>query len=191
MRSVVPHRGKCIRPPACLFGVVLSLVLGSPLRAQDGRPAYELKAAVVSKFPEFTEWPDSVFASRRTIDICVVRPNPFGQTLADLVTGETLRGRALLVRDVADTRSLESCHVLFVAGRSSLDSKDILAHTKTLPILTIGESADFLDQGGIVSLRIVEGRVRFDVNLEAANRAGVRLSSQLLRLAQRIRGGQQ
>ncbi len=85
-------------------------------------------------------------------------------------------------------RALDSCHLLYVPLRSSIDSKDLLTQVRTLPILTIGESADFLEDGGIVSLRVVEGRVRFDVNIEAANRVGVRLSSQLLRLAQRIRG---
>lgn len=189
MSGPEPHRGRCLRPPACLLGVVMSLALGIFPAAQGGRPEYELKAAVVSKFPEFTEWPDAALTSRRTIDLCIVRPNPFGQTLADLLSGETLRGHAFVVRDLSDTNNLESCHVLFVSMRSAIDRRDLLERAKALPILTIGESSDFLEDGGIVNLRVVDGRVRFDVNLEAANRAGVRLSSQLLRLAQKIRGG--
>jgi hypothetical protein len=162
---------------------------GAAVTAQITRPEYELKAAVVSKFPEFTEWPEDLLNNRRTIDLCVVQPNPFGQVLNDLVAGEILRGHALVARDVSDPRNMASCQLLFVPSRSSTDLEEVLASVKNLPVLTIGESTDFLDRGGIVSVRVVEGRVRFEVNLDAANRAGVRLSSQLLRLAQRVRGG--
>jgi hypothetical protein len=63
-----------------------------------------------------------------------------------------------------------------------------LVSAQQTPVLTIGESTTFLDEGGLINLRLVDGRVRFDVNVDAANRVGVRFSSQLLRLALSVRG---
>src|SRR5262245_57508730 len=113
------------------------VIFGAAVAAQITRPEYELKAAVVSKFPEFTEWPEDLLDNRRTIDLCVVRPNPFGQALSDLVAGEIVRGHALVVRDVSEPQIMTSCQVLFVPLRSSTHPEEVLASVKNLPVLTI------------------------------------------------------
>ncbi|MGH9372166.1 MAG: YfiR family protein [Vicinamibacterales bacterium] len=171
-----------------------SLLLGACIwiahpAAQDPGPEYRLKAAFVSKFPEFTEWPESALSNRKTLDLCVARPNPFGSSLSDLVVGETVRGRPLVARDVADARAIDTCQLLFVPRLPARARKALLARAATRPILTVGDYPGFLDEGGIVNLRLVDGQVRFEINVAAANRAGVRLSSQLLRLALNVRGG--
>jgi hypothetical protein len=158
--------------------------------AQDAQPEYQLKAAFVSKFPEFTEWPEGALTSRQTIELCIVRPSPFGKALAELVAGETLRGRSLVTREIGSVQAIDTCQLLFVPSQSAIDRKQILARAEKLPVLTVGDYPSFLDEGGIVNLRIVDGRVRFDINVAAADRAGVRLSSQLLRLALTVRRGQ-
>lgn len=157
--------------------------------AQSIDPEYHLKAAVVSKFPEFVEWPPSVLDRRRTIDLCVARPNPFGRALAELIVGESLRGRAMVMREVANGADLDRCHLLFVPRGSDIDTRVLLSRAHELHLLTVGESPRFLDEGGVINLHLVEGRIRFEVDMTAATRAGVRLSSQLLRLATHVRGG--
>jgi hypothetical protein len=168
--------------------VILAAWCGASVGAQSVSPEYQLKAAFVSKFPEFTEWPAQAVESRRTIDLCVARPNPFGRALSDFTAGEAIRGRPLQVREITGPGEIASCHVLFVPADSALDRRALLAAARKLPVLTVGEAAAFLDEGGILRLDLVDGRVRFDVNVAAANRVGVRFSSQLLRLAMHVRG---
>ena len=187
-----PRRGAACRPSPLPCGLLLSFVVlawGVSAAAQDVHPAYRLKAAFVSKLPEFVEWPESAVADRRAIELCVARPNPFGTALADLVTGETLGSRPLVAREVEGAGAIDTCHVLFVSTPERRARSELLARAAMLPMLTVGEHPDFLDEGGVVNLRLVDGRVRFEINLAAADRSGVRLSSQLLRLALRVRGG--
>jgi hypothetical protein len=170
--------------------LVAALIAGqATLLAQRIDPEYYLKAAVVSKFPEFVEWPATVLDNRSTIELCVARPNPFGQSLSELVSGESLRGRAMVAREVGGGSELNTCHLLFVPRGSDIDTRVLLARADQLHLLTVGESPRFLDEGGVINLLLVEGRIRFEVDMTAANRTGVRLSSQLLRLATRVRGG--
>jgi hypothetical protein len=160
-----------------------------PLRAQTGATAeeYQLKAAFVYRFPQFVEWPPDVFDGQDSLHICVSAPNPFGMTLEELVAGETMNGRRLVVRDVGRSGDVGGCHVLFVPAAGS--SERLLQAAKG-PVLTIGESPTFLDEGGIINLRVIDRRVRFEVNAAAAERSGLKLSSQLLRLAMVVRGAQ-
>jgi hypothetical protein len=150
---------------------------------------HQLKAAFVSKFPQFTEWPEETLNGLQRIELCVARPNPFGTSLRELIAGERLGTRPLVVREIDSPQELDACQLLFVANQSPRERRGLLDRARTLPILTVGDAATFIDEGGIVALRMVNGRVRFDVNVEAANQAGLRLSSQLLQLALSIRGG--
>ena len=173
--------------PALLIGAGLSTAAG----AQPSGPEYALKAAFVSKFPHFAEWPESALRDRRTLDVCVARPNPFGEALSELIAGERRGERALKLRYVDGDDRLEGCHVLWVPARPTVDRAVLLGRAAALPILTVGDYAAFLDEGGIVKLQMVDGRVRFEVNVTPAGRVGLRLSSQLLQLALNVRGGSQ
>ena len=159
--------------------------------AQHSGPEYARKAAVVSKFPHFAEWPQSALRDRRTLDVCVVKPNPFGKALSELIAGERLGDRALNLRYIDGRDRLEGCHVLYVPARPTVDRQALLGRAAGLPILTVGDYASFLDEGGIVRLRMIDGRVRFEVNVAPAGRVGLRLSSQLLQLALNVRGAPQ
>jgi hypothetical protein len=152
-------------------------------------PEYRLKAAFVAKFPEFTEWPNDALAGRKTIDLCVARPNPFGAALAELVAGETAHGRPFAVREVTGAEAIDTCHVLFVSAAPPATRKALLSRATSRPALTIGDYAGFLDEGGIVHLQMAGGRVQFTINATAARRVGLHLSSQLLRLAVAVHEG--
>lgn len=173
-----------------LLGLVAAVIVtadADPAFAQAGLEADEVIAAFVYRFPQFVEWPESALAGRETIDICVAEPNPFGGSLEELAQGEVLNGRPLVVREVAGTRALAGCHVLFVSSATER-AESLLRAVADRPVLTIGESADFLDDGGIINLHIVDRRIRFDVSATSALRSGLQLSSQLLDLALVVRG---
>lgn len=159
--------------------------VGQSARSDEDR----IKAAVVSKITQFVDWPSTALAGRTSIDVCVAEPDRFGSDLAELAAGERVKGRDLAVRIVSTPHDLENCQLLFVPGRVRSVRHPLLASAESLPILTVGDYPTFMDDGGIVQLRMVDGRVRFDINLVAARHAGIQVSSQLLRLAVTVRGG--
>ena len=174
----------------CIFSIATALVLavGSAAMRAEVAPESRLKAAFVSKFPQFVEWPQASLDGHPTIDICVASPDPFGSDLQELTAGEELNGRALNLRHVAVPADLSRCHLLFLPARSA-GRRALLLAAASQPILTVSDAPRFLDDGGIVGLVVVEGRVRFEIDEAAARRVGLRISSQLLRLALTVRGG--
>jgi hypothetical protein len=103
------------------------------------------------------------------------------------VSEESLNGRPLRVRVVAGVDGLAGCHALFTGARSDTAAA-VLKAAAGRPILTIGETDRFLEAGGIIVLKVVERRVRFEVNTTNAQKAGLRISAQLLGLAAAVRG---
>jgi hypothetical protein len=155
--------------------------------AQSVSLTARLKAAVLSKFPQFVEWPAAVIEGRSSVDLCVGEPDPFGTDLSELVMGESLNGRPIVPRHVVRDEDLATCHVLYLPPRQGARNP-LLTKAESLPILTVGEDRRFLDEGGIIQLHVIDGRVRFEINVAAAQRVGLRLSSQLLRLAMSVKG---
>ncbi len=167
-----------------------TLLLPSPLWSQSKAPSeeYRLKAAFVYRFPQFVEWPAPALQGHEAITICVLRPNPFGTLLRELISGETLNGTPLAIREIERPSAIDGCHVVFVPGAGNATARAVLEAVGNHPVLTVGESSRFLEQGGVISLQVIDRRVRFEVSPGAAERIGLRLSSQLLRLAVRVRG---
>ena len=171
---------------ACVAVAIATWVVGVGTEAVT--PENRLKAAYISKIPQFVTWPATAWDGRDSIEICVGAPNPFGSELNELVADASSHGRRYAVRELKPNEPVNGCHVLFVGSSSARERDALLTKTSGLPILTIGDSADFLGQNGIVAFRVVEGRLRFAINLTAAQRAGLQISSQLLRLAVAVQG---
>jgi hypothetical protein len=172
-----------------LVGAIVCCVPAYPI-AQAASDEYRLKAAFVYRFPQFVEWPAATLQNARTLDLCVLQPNPFESDLERLVNGETLNGRPLRVRVVAGLDALTGCHAVFAGARSE-GAAAVLKAVAGRPVLTVGETDRFLDDGGIIALKVVERRVRFEVNATNAQKAGLRINAQLLSLAAAVRGGVQ
>lgn len=153
---------------------------GVATAAQDVSLEYRVKAAYLLNFTDFVEWPAAAVTGERPFTICVAQRNPFGSVLSSAVTGEQIAGRPLSSRVVQTGTA--SCQLLFVPRGVSADR--YLKAVRGMPVLTVGEAPDFLTRGGIVNFVIQEGKVRFEINQEEAERAGLKVSSRLLRLAQ-------
>lgn len=165
------------------------LLLAAGVRADETvSDEYRLKAAFLSKFPEFVEWPPSALGGRDRLVLCVVGAAEIARPLRSLVSGTGRRGLPYDVKEIATDQEVGACHLLFIPHGAD-GAQALMARAGSLPVLTVGDAPTFLDQGGIIQLRIVERRIRFEVDLGAAGRSGLRLSSQLLRLAVDVRGG--
>jgi hypothetical protein len=159
------------------LALTLLAAAGATLAAQDVALEYRVKAAYLYNFVRFVEWPAA--AEQGPLTICVVRPSPFGAVLADTVQGERVNGRTIVPR-LVDTADAD-CHVVFVPAGSAPGPS--LRAVQDTPALTVGESPDFIRQGGIVNFVREGTNVRFEIDDAAARRAGLRISSRLLRLA--------
>ena len=144
-----------------------------PAAAQDVPLEYRVKAAYLYNFLKYIEWPEGTPAP---FTICVAGRNPFGEVLADTVRGERVAGRAVVTRVVNES---DGCHIMFVPRGTAAAPYIRGAHGT----LTVGESPDFLAQGGTILFVQEGGSVRFQIDDEAAMRAGLRISSRLLRLS--------
>ncbi len=149
---------------------------------------YEAKAAFLFNFAKFCEWPPTAFSDPSSpIVICVYGPDPFGGQLDALVAREKVDEHPLLVRSISAHTTATSCHVLFSAAPETAEEAALLAAVERLPVLTVGDAPGFLERGGIIALGVEDRRIHFDVDLAAAERSSLVLSSKLLHLARSVR----
>lgn len=144
-----------------------------------------VKAAFVLNFIKYTEWPSSAETEVHPVRICSPSVKPLNGQLASL-QGKPLRRGVVEVRTRVQPRDWPGCHVLYLDAE---DTDYVDAATRTLaglPVLLVSDAADFVQRGGTIGLRAVGTRIQFDVNLAAGQRAGLKLSSHMLRLAARV-----
>lgn len=148
----------------------------------------ELKAAFVFNFTKFVEWPaESLAATPGSLNVCLLGPrNAFFDALHEL-NGKPVKNHNLNVRSLGRGESPRQCQVLVLGESEAELFESVLKRIEGLAVLTIGGAGRFFDAGGIIGLVTEDGKVRFDVNLVAARRSNLELSSNLLRLARQVR----
>jgi len=150
-------------------------------------PEYPAKANYLANFSSFVEWPQEALASEKApFLICVFGDFPFGTSLAEITRGTTVHDRPVEIRWIRKPQELSSCQILFVSRSERKRYKQALDVVRGRTVLTVGETPEFLGAGGILSFSSQQGAVQFDVNLEAANKAHLKISSRLLALARRV-----
>ena len=156
--------------------------------AQDGaRDEYRTKAQLLANFASFVVWPDTpVDAAASHFLICVHGQFQFGTSLAEATRGMAVHGRRIEVRWVQKDPELRSCQIVFVSRTEEKRYGKILDGLKGTPVLTVGETANFLDAGGAIALLMRQELLQFDVNLAASREAHLRIGSQILSLAHRV-----
>jgi hypothetical protein len=165
---------------ACLW-----LACGAPLFAAGSGSEYEIKAAFLYKFASFVEWPNDDRAL--PVGLCVLGVDPFGDSLEDVVKGKSINGRGFLVRRLKAGDAVTDCHILFIGASEQRTLSMILARLRGSPLLTVGDVAEFCQNGGAINLVLSDHRVHLEINPAAAERARLQLSSRLLSLARIVR----
>ena len=163
--------------------LVAALVAGAShgSRAQDeAPPEYRVKAEYLLNLIKYVEWPDSVSGP---LLLCVAGQNPFGPTLENSVRNETFRGAPVRVRVILEPDP--ACNLVFAPRTSNV--RAYLGAAAGMPVLTVGETPRFLQQGGMIRFYPAGANVRFEINREAAERAGLRINARLLELARMAR----
>ena len=178
---------RCRPHPVTQFvrvAVVCVMVGASYLYAQPSNPTdYEVKAAYLYNFGKFVEWPAKTKASDDFFSICVLGQDPFGPTFDTTIAGESINGKSVLVKRVTRPQDAVSCRILFISSSEETRLKEILAALDKTSILTVSDMPQFTRRGGMIQFVVQANRVRFEVNLTSAQRTGLTLSSQLLKVA--------
>jgi hypothetical protein len=167
--------------------LLLGILFSGICRAQVFNE-YHVKAVFLYTFAKFVEWPPLAFSSpAAAMTICILGDDPFGSFLDEAVKGKTAGDRPVSVRRVADLRGAGECQILFIAASERGRMPILLASVAKLGLLTVGDTAEFAAQGGVIGLEREGDRIRLLVNLPAAEKAKLRISSRVLSLATLIR----
>jgi hypothetical protein len=151
---------------------------------------HRVKAAFLYQFASYVEWPGQAFAQADTpVTIAVMGAEPLAAELKQLVTGRTVGGRPVAVRQVRPGEPLSGAHILFIGAAESARVAQLAQSSKARPMLMVTESDGALAQGSMINFVIVDRRVRFEVGLDSVEKNGLRLSSRLLAVAQQVKTG--
>jgi len=175
--------------PVAAVGLAMALArclaAASPPQPLD---EYQVKAAFLYNFAKFVQWPSEAFqTATEAIAICILGQDPFGRSLADTVAGRAIEGRSIVVRHISDIKQAAGCHVLFIASTENKRSPAMLAGIKP-GTLTVGDS-DASAAGAVINFKLDDGKVRFEINMDAAEREKLQISSRLLGLAHIVESG--
>lgn len=155
----------------------------------DSAGEYELKAAMLYNLTQFVEWPASAYPDLHApILLCILGRDPFGSSLTATVLRKTVNGRPVLIRHPQNDKEARGCHVLYISSSERKATAQIYATLNGSSVLTVGEMTQFAAHGGMIQFSLEDQQVRFDINLDAASRAGLKISSKLLVLARIVKG---
>lgn len=175
-------------------GRVLTLVVimaWSAIASGAESPAlseYQIKAAFLYNFAKFVEWPAGALSERSpTLTFCVLGEDPFGADLDQTIAGKTINGKSLVTRRLKPLQEAEGCHILFISASERRRLPQIFEALQGLSLLTVGESERFARLGGIINFTLEQNKIRFEINVDAAERTGLKLSAKLLKLATIVR----
>jgi hypothetical protein len=174
---------------AVLIGWMILLPWGSSWSSPVTGREYDVKIGFIYNFAKFVTWPEAAFdKDPDTLVLCYVADDPSIKAFYKL-NGKIIKGRKIKVVAFGDGACLEQSHIIFFATQNKDNIQKILEQAKGRSILTIGEVEGFTQWGGVINFFEELNRLRFKVNLAAARREGLKMSSQLLGSAQIVEEG--
>jgi hypothetical protein len=168
---------------------VVCLIAPDFLAAQEARPTdYQVKAAYLTNLGRFVnQWSAKTGSPDETFGICVLGQDPFGPDLDRAVKGEKIGASPLAAKRISGPQEAPDCRVLYIGTSNDAQLNAVLTALGTAPVLTVSDIPDFVKRGGMIQFVLDGDHVRFEINISAARRAGLTLSSELLKLARAVR----
>ena len=174
--------------PRILCGLLTALLLSVPaiVLADETRISeYRVKTAFLYNFARFVTWPRATLQDRPEFTLCITGSDPFGPQLDEL-TGKAVQDKTLVVRRLSSLAMVDDCQLVYIGENAELT--EILLLLGGQPVLTVSDTAGFIEEGGIIQFMVIQNKVRFRINVAAANAAGLNISSKLLSLAISVTG---
>jgi hypothetical protein len=152
---------------------------------------YQVKAAFLFNFAKFVEWPPESFpVADAPLEICVLGQDPFDRDFEQLIVEKTVNGHRIEVVHPDGLPQARACHILFIASTEKPQIRQILLGVKGASVLTVGDTPGFAQLGGTINFVLDENRVRFEINLKAAELSHLKLSARLLTVAKLVLPGE-
>lgn len=175
---------------AVVAGALMMLLMGAPnpCAAQSDAQAteYQVKAAYLYKFIGYVEWPSWAQAgSDAPLTIGVIGADGLADELQQVVAGRSIDGHPISVRKLGQGDPVAGLHMLFI-GRAARDIAGVLAAARQSGVLTVTESDDAFALGSVINFVVVQDKIRFDIALQSAEHAHLRISSRLLAVARKV-----
>lgn len=170
-----------LRPKAGAVATLLAFLTVAGLASAPPATPAEVQAAFLCSFVEFVDWPPGAVDGPVTVG--VLGEDPFGALLEATAKNRPVQTKSIVVKRVATLEEARTCQLVFVGASEARILTPILQALATSSILTVSDIAGFAKRGGMIGFTIEDKRVRFEINLEAAERANLRISSRLLKLA--------
>jgi hypothetical protein len=174
-------------PPRRRWELILLLLFAVPsVRGQEGRDLEaEVKAAFLVKFAMFVEWPTNAPRSEPFV-IGVLGADPFGARFDAAVRKERIQGRPIVIRRATTAQELDGCQMVFLATNEESRAAEWLGEFRGTPVLTVADQPGFAAAGGMIGFYKESGKVRFEINPAAIERAGLKVSSKLIQVGRRV-----
>ena len=177
---------------AAILGVLMALG-GARSASTQTNPTgeYQVKAAFLFHFAQFVDWPEGTFKEADSpLTYCTIGEDPFHGALDASLNGKTIEARVVRVQHIKQAQQIPGCQILFIGAAENRLIPEVLTATRGTSVLTVGESEHFARNGGMIGFFLEENKIRFEINLEAAEHAKLKVSSRLLALAKTVIGGQ-
>ncbi|MBS1213763.1 MAG: hypothetical protein H6R26_2380 [Proteobacteria bacterium] len=160
-----------------------SVTAGQELATQDPN---KVKAAFLRNFAHYVTWPEKAFADASSPwRVCVLGRDPFGEVLDKTLAGRTERGRPFEVSRAETLGELPACQIIYVTYADPGERRATLAALKNRPVLTVGDTADFLSEGGMIRFQVKE-RVEISINLDRARSASLLIQTKMLEVSYQV-----
>ncbi len=171
---------------ALVFGILavgLLLPASNSVLAADASESMEgrVKSAFIYNYARFVEWPQS--RGQGPFVIAVLGEDELRSFLEQTIQGKTLNGRPLRLIHLKSVSDSEAYHMLVIERSEKRHMKEIAQSLAGKPVLSVCDFDTCNRDGGTIGLQVIDESVRFSINLEAAEQSGLRISSQLLKLA--------
>ena len=169
----------------------LSFCVETPVAADPPAASEaQVKAAFLVTFPKYVDWPAGVFAqSDSPMVLAVFGEADLTKDVQAMIEGKKVNGHPLVFRHVTtEEECAHGCDILFIGAAEQPRMAAILSRIRGLSVLTVSDSSDFLEAGGIINLTRRDRKIRLNVNLTAAHDAHLLISSRLLAVADVVQG---
>lgn len=163
--------------------LLLGLLASGVVQAEVTKE-YQVKAAFLYNFTKFVEWPSQHFTDdQRPIVIGVLGRNPFGDELQKIIKGRNVNGRTITIRLIETPAEARSADIVFICAGEEKQLEGMWQELHDAGVLTVGESKTFADHGGMITFLVEGDKIRFAIDLTSSDRARLKISAQLLKLA--------
>ena len=159
------------------------LLFSSVLYAEDSSVEYKIKAGYLYNFTKFVTWADDI---SETFNLCILGNDPFGELIGPIEQRSAM-GRPIKLFRLNSLSSIKKqlhCHILYVS--SSLEGMPVAKDIDNT--LIVGESAEFIAQGGMIGFDNNQGKIKLQINLNAIKQSGLKVSAKLLEVADVVKG---